>query len=234
MYLGSASAAYVYDSSIFGGTSPILGQRMRFEVEPTFGTVNFVTLLGDLRKYLRFAPFTLAGRGVHFGRWGGDSDDGRVGRLFLGVPSLVRGYSDSSFDIAECTGAGGQTGLFSCPVFEQLIGSRVAVANVELRLPFIGGIGVIRAPGVPPIEIGAFYDMGKAWTTDTDPNCSSDCGFGGRDWVKSAGLFMRVNLFGFAIGELDFVKPFDRFEFLADGTMVRKGFQWQFSLSPGF
>ncbi len=227
MYLASGSAALVYDTSIWGGTSPVLGQRYRFEVEPSVGTLNYVTLTGDFRRYFRVAPFTLAGRALHYGRWAGGSDDPRLGRLFLGRPSLVRGYTDGSFDIAECTGVGGQVGFFSCPVFEQLIGNRVAVGNVELRLPLLGGLGVIPAPGVPPIEIGAFYDIGKAWTNDSDPNCQLEngCGFSNRDWVDSAGFLARLNLFGFAIGELDFVRPFDRPD---------KGWIWQFSLTPGF
>lgn len=226
IYRASGSVSYVYDTSIFGGTSPILGQRARFQVEPVAGTLNYVTLLGDARRYFRAAPVTLALRGLHFGRWAGDSDDPRLGRLFLGVPSLVRGYSNGSFDVSECTGAAGQ-GFFSCPEFEQLLGSRVAVANIELRLPLLGGIGVIRAPGVPPIEVGAFYDIGKAWTTDDDPNCTLDrgCGFGDRDFLSSAGFLTRLNLFGFLLAEVDFVYPFDRPD---------KGWHWQFGFQPGF
>lgn len=227
LYLASGGAAYVYDSSIFGGTSPIMGQRIRLEVEPTLGTLDYFTVTADARKYFRFAPLTLAARGVHFGRYGEGSRDVRLGRLFLGVPSLVRGYTDSSFDIRECTSAGGQTGFFTCPEFEQLIGSRVAVANLELRLPLVGGIGVIPAPGVPPIEIGVFFDAGKAWTHSTDPNCTVEatCSWSERSWQRSAGFLSRLNLFGFMIAELDFVRPFDRAE---------KGWLWQFSLTPGF
>ena len=237
MYIGSGSAALVYDSSIWGGTSPILGQRYRLEVEPSVGTLNYVTLIADMRRYFRTAPVTFAIKGVHFGRWGRDSDDGRLGRLYLGVPSLLRGYSDGSFRGTECTSAGSQTGFFSCPVFEQLIGSRIAVGNLEVRLPLLGGLGVIRAPGVPPVEVGAFYDIGKAWSTNTDPNCSMACEFDDRQWLSSAGLLARVNLFGFMIAELDFVKALDREEFfVVDGVQMSrmKGWAWQFSLNQGF
>ena len=220
------SVAFVYDSSIFGGTSPIAGQRYRLEVEPSVGTLDFLTVTGDVRRYVRAGPFTVAGRALHFGRWGGGSDDWRLGRLYLGVPSLVRGYGNRSIGVAECTGAGGQAGLFSCPLFENLIGSRVAVGNVELRLPLLGGIGVVRAPGVPPVEVGLFYDMGKAWSGETPLNCpAGNCGFEDRTWVSSAGLLARVNLFGLMIGELNFVRPFDRPE---------KGWIWEFNLTPGF
>lgn len=225
LYMASGSVALVYDSSIFGGTSPIAGMRYRVEVEPAVGTLDYVTVSGDVRRYVRAGPFTLAGRALHFGRWGGGSDDWRLGRLYLGVPSLVRGYGDR-IGVAECTGAGGQAGVFSCPLIEQLIGSRVAVGNLELRLPLLGGIGVVRAPGVPPVEVGIFYDTGKAWHGETPLNCpSGTCGFEDRDWVSSAGLLTRINLFGLMIAEIDFVKPFDR---------PSKGWTWQFALTPGF
>lgn len=227
LYTASGSVALVYDSSIFGGTSPIVGQRYRFEVEPAVGTLNFLTINADLRRYVRAGPFTLAGRALHFGRWGGGSDDWRLGRLYLGVPALVRGYSDR-FDLIECTGAGAQVGFFSCPLMEQLIGSRVAVGNLELRLPLLGGIGVVRAAGVPPVEVGVFYDIGKAWLNETAQNCpGGGCAFAfnEREWVSSAGLLTRVNLFGLMIAEINFVRPFDR---------PQKGWIWQFSLTPGF
>jgi hypothetical protein len=227
IYLASGGAAFIYDSSIFGGTSPIMGQRIRFSADPSFGTLNFVSVTGDARKYFRFNPITVAARGLHFGRYGGGAQDPRLGRLYLGVPSLIRGYSDASFNISECTSPGGASGFFSCPEFDELIGSRVAVLNLEVRLPLIGGIGVVHAPGVPPVEVGAFYDMGKAWTTNADLNCRAPgtCDFGARPWKRSAGVFSRLNLFGFMIMELDYVHPFDRPE---------RDWLWQFSLTPGF
>ena len=41
----------------------------------------------------------------------------------------------------------------------------------------------------------------------------------------SAGVALRVNLLGFAIAEVDYVRPLDR---------SRKGWLWQFGLTPGF
>ncbi|MCY3698910.1 MAG: BamA/TamA family outer membrane protein [Gemmatimonadetes bacterium] len=226
LYSASASAALVYDSSIFGGTSPIAGQRYRLEVEPAIGTLNFLTVTGDVRRYVRAGPFTVAGRALHFGRWGGGADDPRLGRLYLGVPSLVRGYDNRSIDVAECTVAGGQVGFLNCPLIGNLIGNRVAVGNVELRLPLLGGIGVVRAPGVPPVEVGLFYDMGKAWSGDTPLNGpEGNCSFADRTWVSSAGFLTRVNVFGLMIAEINFVRPFDR---------PGKGWIWQFNLTPGF
>ena len=68
--------------------------------------------------------------------------------------------------------------------------------------------------------------MGKAWSGETPLNCpDGNCSFEDRNWVSSAGLLARVNLFGLMIGELSFVRPFDRPD---------KGWLWQFNLTPGF
>ena len=50
-------------------------------------------------------------------------------------------------------------------------------------------------------------------------------GDGTRKLVKSVGGGARVNLFGFAVVEVDYVKPLDR---------PQKGWIWVFNFSPGF
>jgi Tol biopolymer transport system component len=219
LYQASPTVALVYDTSIFGGTSPILGTRYRLEVSPSFGTLNFFTGLADYRKYVMIArPFSIAGRLLHFGRYGSDSDDPRLSQLFIGYPSLVRGYNDDSFSVFECT-LPEAAQVFQCDVFDQLLGSKIAVGNLEARLPLLGEIGLIPAPGVPPIEIGAFFDSGIAWT-DEDGERLSD-----RSVVNSVGFLARLNLFGFAIMELDYVNPLDRPD---------KDWFFQFSFTAGF
>ena len=101
--LGIGSAALVYDNSFFGATSPILGQRYRFEVSPTVGSLNYVGVLADYRRYfMPVRPFTFATRLLHYGRYASDGEDPRLQPLFLGQPGLVRGYSYGSFDASEC------------------------------------------------------------------------------------------------------------------------------------
>ena len=78
------SAALVYDNSFFGVTSPILGQRYRFEVSPTVGALNYVGVLADFRRY--FMPirrFTFAARLLHYGRYAKDGEDPVCSRCFL-------------------------------------------------------------------------------------------------------------------------------------------------------
>ncbi len=65
--------------------------------------------------------------------------------LSVGYPSLVRGYEPGSFTAAECTVSSAQS--ISCPTFDRLFGSRMAVANVELRLSLTGYRGLLALPG---------------------------------------------------------------------------------------
>jgi Tol biopolymer transport system component len=216
--LGVGSAALVHDNAYFGATGPILGDRWRLEVAPTIGTLHFTQALVDYRRYIMpLRPFTLAGRVLHVGRYGGGADDQRIFPLFLGYPSLVRGYDQNSFETSECgTGAG-------CPVFDQLLGSRIIVANAELRFP---PFGLLRLGGgyygVLPLEAAIFYDAGVAWTGSEG---AAIFGNGPRHLVRSAGVSLRLNLLGFAIGQLDFAHPFDR---------PQKNWMIRLSLTEGF
>jgi Tol biopolymer transport system component len=211
-------AAMVYDNSVFGGTSPVVGQRYRFEVSPVAGNLQYVGVLGDYRRYLRLGgPFTLAGRGLHLGRYGRDSDTDRIQSLYIGYPWLVRGYDASSFTLDEC---GGGTGN-DCPAYDQLFGSRVAIGNVELRMPVFGALGAVYSPMVPPIEAAAFYDVGVAWTDAEEARFLG----GDRGGVSSYGGSLRINLLGFAVAEISYVHPNQR---------PVKGWYWLFALQPGF
>lgn len=207
--LATAGAALVFDNSVFGGTGPVLGRRYRFSVKPVLGSLHFTEVLGDLRQYVPLGrPLMLAARVLHFGRYGRGGDDNRLRPLFLGYPSLVRGYDIGSFTSEE-------------PIFNELLGSKLAVANVELRLPLLGTLGIVPSPGVPPLEAAAFFDAGSAWTGNLRPSFIG----GDARTVTSHGLAIRLNLFGFAIGELDFVHPNDRTD---------KNWYWLFSIQPGF
>jgi hypothetical protein len=221
--LGVASLALVYDNSFFGATAPILGQRYRLEVSPTAGSLSFVGLLADYRKYLMPArPFTLAARLLHYGRYGSGGEDERLQPLFLGYPGLVRGYGYGSFSASECNPP--PDAPTSCPAFDQLLGSRMAVANLELRFPLLGALGVGSGYyGGFPIDFLVFGDGGLAWDTQNEPKVFGLNGT--RKPVYSAGAGLRINLLGFAVAELDLVHPFERPE---------KNWVWQFELQPGF
>ena len=219
LMLYNATLALVHDNSFFGATGPILGQRWRFEADPTFGTLSFITALADYRRYVMpFRPFTLAGRVLHVGRYGADAEDPRMYPLFIGYPTLVRGYDVGSFSATECGPIAGQ-----CPVYNQMIGSRFIVASAELRFPPFGllhlGSGYY---GFLPIDAAIFYDAGVAWTQTQGAKIF---GTGPRDVVKSTGVSFRMNLFGYAIGQMDVVHPFNR---------PQKNWMVRFSLTQGF
>lgn len=214
--LFTSGVATVFDNSVFGGTSPVAGQRYRLELSPVLGDLQFASVLGDYRRYQRLGgPLCFAGRVVHTGRYGRDSESSRISPLFIGYPGLIRGYDAQSFTLDEC----GPNG--DCPDFANLFGSRIGVANLELRLPLLGALGVLRSPAVPPVEAAGFYDTGVAWT---DGEGARFLG-GRRSAVSSYGTSLRVNLLGFAVAEIAYVHPNDR---------PLKGWYWQFILQPGF
>lgn len=218
--LATASAAFVYDTSVFGGTTPIMGQRYRVELDGAGGTLNFSTLLADYRRYFRVArPLSVAGRVLTYGRYGGDADDNRLQDVFVGYSSLVHGYDPNSFSPAECGPQLQVNG--SCPIFDQLLGSKIAVGNAEARLELLGPLGIIPSKPIPPVQAAWFYDAGEAWTS------FSKAGFlgGPRSGVSSYGAALRVNLLGYAVGEVSLAHPNDR---------PGRGWLWQFSLVPGW
>jgi hypothetical protein len=217
LMLGEAGTALVYDSSVMGATGPILGQRYRFEFTQVAGSVSYSGVLTDFRRYFMPArPFTIALRGLHYGRYGGDSEDPRLAPMYIGYPGLVRGYEVNSFDATECI-----VNAQSCAAFDQLVGSRIAVAGAELRFPLFGVFSRRSFYGPLPIEVAFFGDAGAAWTKDDEPASLG----GSRDWVRSVGTALRLNAFGYAILELDYVRPLDR---------PGRGWLWQFNLTPGF
>jgi hypothetical protein len=215
---GYVSAALVYDSSLFGACSPIIGQSYLVQAQPTFGNLNFVTVMADYRRYfMPIKPFTLAFRVLHYGRYGSGSEDPRLWPLFLGYETLVRGYAYESFDYNEF-----DTNNPKAFDFNRLLGSRMLVANVELRFPVFKVLGIGKGfYGIWPLEFLAFYDVGTAWYSNEKPTW-----FGGsKKPVSSTGVGLRTNLFGVLVLGFDYVYPFDR---------PIKGWHWQFTITPGF
>ena len=216
--LSSFSTALVTDSSLFGATSPVAGSRSRFEVGPMFGDLQMTTALVDYRHYFMPARFyTIAVRGLHYGRYGRGGDDQRLTPLFIGYPEFVRGYGVNSFEAGECASS------TSCPTFDRLSGSRMLVGNIELRFPLLRPFGVSdRMYGPLPVEVAFFLDGGVTWNQGQRPSFFNG---GTREPVTSGGVSLRTSLLGFAIAQIDYARPFDR---------PGRGWIWGFSLTPGF
>ncbi|HEX8154635.1 MAG TPA: BamA/TamA family outer membrane protein [Thermoanaerobaculia bacterium] len=202
-----ASTAFVGDSSVFGFISPVRGTRYRYEVETMAGDLNFSTALADYRRYIFMRPVTLAFRGLHYGRYGSGAEDNRLRPLYLGNGNLVRGYDPYSFDPSvECNPVPGS----ACPVFDRLVGTRIAAGSVEARVPLLGTreFGLINAPFLPT-ELLAFADVGAAWSEGNSVNWTYATNTNDRVPVFSVGIGARILLAYIPI-EVYAAKPFQR------------------------
>jgi Tol biopolymer transport system component len=215
LYVWQSALAYVEDYSNFGFTSPVQGGRYRLQVGATlgrndeFGLARYVPVLADVRQYVRAGMVTVAGRLFHAGNYGADADD-IFSAEYLGYslsPGYVRGYSFNSFEPEECLG----TNLESCASLNRLIGTRVAVASAEIRVPLFGNeqYGLVNFPYLPT-EVTAFTDAGVAWTAQEPPVWEWDRTSNERIPVVSVGTSARFNLFGALIFEVFYAVPFQR------------------------
>jgi Tol biopolymer transport system component len=220
--LKKASVAFVGDSSAFGFVSPVRGTRYRYEVETLTGDLKFNTALADWRKYFFKRPMTLAVRGLHYGRYGSDAESPQLTPLYLGQGSLVRGYDPYSVDINECVAPSGSG---ACPVFDRLVGSRVAAGSVEMRVPLFGTqeFGLINAPSVPT-ELFAFGDVGAAWRNGDKVKFKWATNTAERVPVASVGVGLRVLLAYIPI-EIYAAKPFQRPD---------RNIEYGFNIIPGW
>ncbi|OGD20422.1 MAG: hypothetical protein A2W03_01750 [Candidatus Aminicenantes bacterium RBG_16_63_16] len=215
----TATAALVYDSSIFGATAPILGQSYILDLAPNIGSLNYLGAMADFRKYfMPVKPFTLAFRALHYGRWGKGGDDDRLYPIYIGYDTFVRGYYYTTF---------GDSNVQENFDENRLWGSKILVGNVELRFPLFGVLGIGRGYyGLLPVDMYAFYDWGVAWGKDFSGVSTTPAIFGGdRKAVSSAGVGVRMNVLGYLVLGVNYVKPLSR---------PGKGWLWQFSIWPGF
>jgi hypothetical protein len=210
--LQRVNLAYVGDNSYFGMASPIRGQRYRLGAEKFFGRVDMVSVTADYRRYEFLRPFTLAFRAVHYGRYGREPENDLFYPLYLGYPGFVRGYDYGSLTRMDET-------FFDEFTFDQLLGSKVMMGGLEVRLPFTGPERLAIIPSnLFFTELTWFLDAGVAWSSGQqitlDPNQAFD--EGKRFPVFSTGPSLRVNLFGALI-----LEPFYAFPFHTNG--IKRG-----------
>ena len=138
----SPSVSLVGDNTLFGYYGPVNGQRYNLTYSPSFAWFDnglaYQTVTFDARRYWDLTHgYTFAGRVLAGVSGGRNPQTFRVGGF-----STLRGFPD--FD---------------------LLGSRVAIVNVELRFPFIQQLGLV---GPLPIGIfnlrgAVFADVGAVW-----------------------------------------------------------------------
>src|ERR1043166_9460734 len=138
-----------------------MGRRYRLQVSPVLGSFNGFETLADYRRYdpIIFNFLTVATRfytNISMGR-----DESEFPK-YIARPDFVRGYDRSSSFYLTCPIIGANPSNCSAV---QLLGSRVAVANAELRFPLARRCErrfLPRAP--PPLDGWFFYDIGAAWS----------------------------------------------------------------------
>jgi Tol biopolymer transport system component len=138
----SPSVSLIGDNTLFGYFGPVNGTRYNLTFSPSFAAFDkglaYRTYTLDARRYWDFTHgYTFAGRVLTGFSEGRNPQTFRVGGF-----STIRGFPD--FD---------------------LLGSRVAIVNAELRFPFIQQLGL-----VGPVPIGIFHlrgavfgDLGMVW-----------------------------------------------------------------------
>ncbi len=194
--LGSVQAALVGDNSLFGMASPATGSRFRIGAEQFLGDYRFANLTLDARKYVFRKPVTLAGRFLHTGRYGRDANT--FYPIFLGFPWFIRGYDyNHAVQVLHRNGRS----------VEELFGSKLAVANAELRLPFTGleQLSLIRSRYLFS-ELALFVDAGLTWDVFSG---LADSYLRELAWdpLYSVGVSLRINLFGAMVLEPYYAWP---------------------------
>lgn len=222
-----ANASFVGDNSVNGITSPLDGFRYRVGAEKYFGDYNFSAVTVDLRKYVRIKPITIAARTYNYLRIGKDGEN--LYPLFVGYPYYIRGYEANSLYNSQ-----NQDGTFD---INQLSGSKMAVFNFEIRLPFTGPKKLTQIPSKFLFsDLNLFFDAGLAWnegskvvfkgqptyeTVDVlDPQGNPVTDDQGRPVTTqvtnervpalSVGISLRVNVFGYFVLEPYYAFPFQR------------------------
>ncbi len=194
--------AYVIDNSKYGLASPIEGKRIRVAYEHYFSGVNMNTFLVDFRKYFFIRPYSLAFRLYHYGRFGKGSENDRLVSLYMGYPWYIRGYETGRFYGEDSK----STGKISP---NQLLGSKMALANVEWRIPFSGPKDYAWLhSNMFFTELAIFFDAGLTWTNTESPSWSfTTSSSSQRIPLMSSGVSWRINLLGAIIVEPYYAFP---------------------------
>ena len=227
----SPNVAFVTDNALFGNTGPLSGKRMRIDITPTVGSLRKIDYLADLRNYhpIRLGTLTFATRALASIAVGRDET---LFPKYVGRPDFVRGYDRANlfgtgFTCNSFLGSGIQGRASDACSTVELVGSRVIVANAELRFPVIRRFE-LGAFGLPPIDGVLFYDAGVAWSSGQEVSLRKPENYDfniHRHPLTSWGGGLRMNLFNMAILRWDYAIPMQ--------TASRRG-NWTFSLGPSF
>ncbi|HYE86013.1 MAG TPA: BamA/TamA family outer membrane protein, partial [Vicinamibacterales bacterium] len=204
--VAEVSAALVHDTTVFGPTGPLLGTRYRLEVTPAMGQLAYTSVTADVRRYLMpVRPYSIAVRLLHSARYGADGSDPRLLSNFLGSSYFVRGHRE---DLRYCRPDANRV----CG--DELLGHRLLVGNVEIRVPLWGVRSRQIEYGAFPADAFVFADGGVIQSGGGN----RDAALGKTTAISSIGGGVRINAIGFpveiaATRALDGPKPRWQFDF---------------------
>lgn len=226
----SANIALVGDNSYFGLTSPLSGHRFRLGMDYVTGTDKYIGAIFDARKYFWKKPFSLAFRGMSYLRF--EQTENSVYPIYIGDMGYVRGYG-SIFS---------NNGIDDLGIdFGQLIGTKMAMFNAEVRMPLTGPKNLsLFSSRTLFTDIAFFFDAGVAFDefshfsdgellvvpirdengqiiTDGSGNAFYEEQFLKPTIATSIGVAVRINLFGALILEPYYAYP------LKDGASAQFG-----------
>ncbi len=189
--------ALVSDNSYSGLTSPLDGHRYRIGIKQYIGELEYAQATADFRMYRFLRPIGLAVRLAHWGRYGTDAD--AFFPYYLGNPWYLRGYTPDVRD---------QLILDGTIQDENLLGSKIMVANAEIRLPFTGPeqLAMIKSNFLFS-DLNLFFDAGVSWDEFAQFSGDTETGLPQIEPIYSTGISLRVNVFGAIILEPYYALP---------------------------
>ena len=220
-----AHLAWVSDNSLMGDNGPLLGRRYRAQISPIVGKLKWVEYMADYRRYdaIFFNLLTVATRAYASVSVGPDETQFMK---YVARPDFVRGYDRNNLLFQPCPVVGASS--VNCSA-TQLLGSRVAVVNAELRFPLVRRIELGVFPvTLPPVDGLFFFDAGVAWSRGQTVYGVRPGAYDAatqRYPLRSYGFGVRLNLYNYAMLRWDYAVPMDR--------IGRRGF-WTWSLWPSF
>lgn len=210
-YLLQPSLSFVHDSAFYGYYGPVTGSRLLVQYDPALGitqnSLSRQTVVADYRRYWMPAP-----RNTIALRFLGAISGGEQPRAFvLGGPFTIRAYD-----------------FYDYRSFTHLAGPKIAMMNLEYRLPLLDALifGWPARWGLGPFGASLFFDLGAAWYDVFSPfghDAQGDWGL--RDLRGGYGIGIRTRL-GFLPLRFDWAWPTDLH---GSGDVI-----FHFSIGPEF
>ena len=199
--------AWVGDNTKFGIVGPLDGYRYRISTDMIGGDIFYGNVTIDTRFYRWWNPVGLALRIYHRGRYGKNGESDRLWPLNVASPLLVHGFNPYTVyrNISTNLINNSSQGSFFA---NDYIGSKILVANIEVRIPFTGPKRLALIPSTFLFsELSFFADGGLAFASASYKEHLFGTSMTTQRPIYSLGTSLRINLFGFYILEPYFALP---------------------------